>query len=97
MTVVRGVFIRFMTLYAALFSGFGFASPFLPAFLAERGLGPEELGLVLGAATALRLMCGPVAGRVRIAFRPIERNFPFAPFWPQLPRSCTWQPMSFGQ
>src|SRR6266511_1943974 len=69
MTVVRGVFIRFMTLYAALFSGFGFASPFLPAFLAERGLGPEELGLVLGAATALRLMCGPVAGRVADRFQ----------------------------
>ncbi|TMK13622.1 MAG: MFS transporter [Alphaproteobacteria bacterium] len=41
--------------YAALFSAFGFASPFLPAFLAGRGLGPEELGFVLGAATALRL------------------------------------------
>ena len=69
MTVVRGVFIRFMTLYAALFSGFGFASPFLPAFLAERGLGPEELGLVLGAATALRLICGPVAGRLADRFQ----------------------------
>ena len=63
------MFIRFMTLYAALFSGFGFASPFLPAFLAERGLGPEELGLVLGAATALRLVCGPVAGRVADRFQ----------------------------
>ena len=63
------MFIRFMTLYAALFSGFGFASPFLPAFLAERGLGPEELGLVLGAATALQLMCGPVAGRVADRFQ----------------------------
>ena len=42
--------------YAALFSAFGFASPFLPAFLAGRGLGPEELGFVLGAATALRLI-----------------------------------------
>ncbi len=63
------MFIRFMTLYAALFSGFGFASPFLPAFLAERGLGPEELGLVLGAATALQLVCGPVAGRVADRFQ----------------------------
>jgi PPP family 3-phenylpropionic acid transporter len=53
-----------MTLYAALFSAFGFASPFLPAFLAGRGLGPEELGFVLGAATALRLICGPIAGRL---------------------------------
>jgi PPP family 3-phenylpropionic acid transporter len=64
MTVERGALLRFMTLYAALFSAFGFASPFLPAFLAERGLSPEELGFVLGASTALRLVCGPVAGHL---------------------------------
>jgi MFS transporter, PPP family, 3-phenylpropionic acid transporter len=64
MTVERDALIRFMTLYAALFSAFGFASPFLPAFLVGRGLGPEELGLVLGAATALRLVFGPIAGRL---------------------------------
>jgi MFS transporter, PPP family, 3-phenylpropionic acid transporter len=64
MTVERGALLRFMTLYAALFSAFGFASPFLPAFLAERGLGPEELGFVLGASTALQLVCGPIAGRL---------------------------------
>jgi MFS transporter, PPP family, 3-phenylpropionic acid transporter len=51
-------------LYSALFSAFGFASPFLPAFLVGRGLGPEEVELVLGAATALRLVCGPIAGRL---------------------------------
>jgi hypothetical protein len=27
----------------------------------------------------------------------IGRFFAFAPFWPQAPRSCTWQPMSFGR
>src|SRR6266550_5808680 len=64
MTVERGVLLRFMALYAALFSAFGCASPFLPAFLAERGLRPEELGLVLGGATAIRLVCGPIAGRI---------------------------------
>jgi PPP family 3-phenylpropionic acid transporter len=53
-----------MALYAALFSAFGFASPFLPAFLAGRGLGFEDLGFVLGTATALRLVCGPFAGRL---------------------------------
>jgi MFS transporter, PPP family, 3-phenylpropionic acid transporter len=64
----RGSFVRFIALYAALFSAFGFASPFLPAFLAERGLAPEQLGLVLGAATALRLVCGPLAGRLADRF-----------------------------
>src|SRR5215471_17894994 len=53
MAVDRRALLRFMTLYVALFSAFGFASPFLPAFLAGRGLGPEELGFVLSAATAL--------------------------------------------
>jgi PPP family 3-phenylpropionic acid transporter len=57
-----------MMLYSALFSAFGLASPFLPAFLAGRGLGPEEIGLVLGAATALRLVCGPIAGRLADRF-----------------------------
>jgi PPP family 3-phenylpropionic acid transporter len=64
MTAEHGALLRFMSLYAALFSAFGLASPFLPAFLAGRGLGPEELGFVLGAATALRLISGPIAGRV---------------------------------
>jgi PPP family 3-phenylpropionic acid transporter len=64
MIVERRALLRFMALYAALFSAFGFSSPFLPAFLAARGLGAEQLGLVLGAATALRLVSGPLAGRV---------------------------------
>jgi MFS transporter, PPP family, 3-phenylpropionic acid transporter len=69
MTVERGTLVRFMALYATLFSSFGFASPFLPAFLAGRGIGPEELGFVLGAATALRLACGPIAGRMADRFQ----------------------------
>jgi MFS transporter, PPP family, 3-phenylpropionic acid transporter len=64
----RGSLVRFIALYAALFSAFGFSSPFLPAFLAERGLASEQLGLLLGAATALRLACGPLAGRLADRF-----------------------------
>jgi PPP family 3-phenylpropionic acid transporter len=63
MTMRQGPLIRFAILYAVLFAAFGFASPFLPAFLAARGLAPEDLGIVLGAATAVRLISGPVAGR----------------------------------
>src|SRR6266446_5632475 len=69
MALERPMLLRFMILYAALFSTFGFASPFLPAFLAGRGLEPEELGFVLGAATALRLVCGPIAGRLADRFQ----------------------------
>jgi hypothetical protein len=41
------ILLRFVVLYYALFSAFGAASPFLPAFLAGRGLGAEELGVVV--------------------------------------------------
>lgn len=55
---------RFILLYGALYSAFGVASPFLPAFLESRGLPPEEIGLVLAAGTAIRLLASPVAGRI---------------------------------
>jgi MFS transporter, PPP family, 3-phenylpropionic acid transporter len=75
MAVERPVLLRFMLLYGALFSAFGCASPFLPAFLAERGLGPEELGLVLGGATAMRLVCGPIAGRIADRLQAFRAEF----------------------
>lgn len=55
---------RFLFLYAAMYAAFGVASPFLPAFVSERGLPAEQLGLVLGAGTAVRLLSSPLAGRV---------------------------------
>src|SRR5262245_19783608 len=55
---------RFVLLYAAMYAAFGVASPFLPAFLNTRGLAPEQLGLVLGAGTAVRLLTSPLAGRI---------------------------------
>jgi PPP family 3-phenylpropionic acid transporter len=64
MTFQHGALTRFVLLYAGLFSAFGLVSPFLPAFLASRGLAPEHLGLVLGAGTAVRLVFGPFAGRL---------------------------------
>jgi PPP family 3-phenylpropionic acid transporter len=68
MTIRRGTLPGFIILYAVLFSAFGFFSPFLPAFLVERGLEPEQLGFVLAAATAVRLVSGPVAGRLADRF-----------------------------
>ena len=67
--VERRALLRFILLYAVLFSAFGSSSPFLPAFLAGRGLGADELGFVLGAATAVRLVCGPIAGRFADRFQ----------------------------
>jgi MFS transporter, PPP family, 3-phenylpropionic acid transporter len=55
---------RFILLYAAMYAAFGVASPFLPGFISARGLPPEQLGLVLGAGTAVRLLTAPLAGRI---------------------------------
>lgn len=55
---------RFLILYAAMFSAFGVASPFLPALLQEDGLGPGSIGVVLAAGTAIRLLAGPLGGRI---------------------------------
>jgi MFS transporter, PPP family, 3-phenylpropionic acid transporter len=63
-TVMRSALPRFLALYTTLFAAFGVASPFFAAFLAERGLRPEAIGLVLAAGTAVRLVAGPAGGRV---------------------------------
>lgn len=47
-----------------MYAAYGVASPFLPAFLNERGIAPEQLGLVLAAGTAIRLVAAPLAGRI---------------------------------
>jgi MFS family permease len=55
---------KFVLLYALMYAAFGVASPFLPAFVSARGLSPEQLGLALGAGTAVRLLTAPLAGRI---------------------------------
>lgn len=55
---------RFVVLYAAMYAAYGVASPFMPSLLASRGMSADEIGLALGAATAIRLVSAPLAGRV---------------------------------
>jgi PPP family 3-phenylpropionic acid transporter len=55
---------RFVALYALMYAAFGVSSPFMPAFFQARGLSPEQLGIVFSAGTAIRLVAGPVAGRL---------------------------------
>ncbi|GIX09510.1 MFS transporter [Elioraea sp.] len=50
--------------YAALFAGPGISLPFLPVFLAARGLDPGFLGATLGASQAARLVSAPLGGRL---------------------------------
>src|SRR3954469_5983148 len=51
-------------LYAALYSAFGFASPFMPRLFESRGLTQQEIGTVLAAGLLMRLAFGPVIGRL---------------------------------
>jgi MFS transporter, PPP family, 3-phenylpropionic acid transporter len=55
---------RFVTLYALMYAAFGVSSPFLPAFFAARGLSPMQIGILFAAGTAVRLVSGPLVGRI---------------------------------
>ncbi|WP_372618490.1 MFS transporter [Falsiroseomonas sp.] len=55
---------RHALLYAAQFFAFGVILPFLPAVLAGRGLDPAEVAAVLAAGSAVRLVAGPLGGRL---------------------------------
>jgi MFS transporter, PPP family, 3-phenylpropionic acid transporter len=55
---------RFVVLYALMYAAFGASSPFLPAFFQEQGLKPEQLGILFGLGTAIRLVSGPLCGRL---------------------------------
>ena len=57
-------FAAFALLFAAMYAAFGVASPFWPLFFESRGLLPEQLGLLLAAGTIVRLLVGPLAGRI---------------------------------
>jgi PPP family 3-phenylpropionic acid transporter len=53
---------EFVAVYGLLYAAFGVQSPFLPALLREQGLHPEEIGIVLAASTAIRVLAGPTIG-----------------------------------
>jgi MFS transporter, PPP family, 3-phenylpropionic acid transporter len=55
---------RHALLYATQFFAFGVVLPFLPAVLAARGLDPAEIAVVLAVGSAVRLVAGPLGGRL---------------------------------
>jgi len=55
---------RFLALYGSLFAAFGVAAPFLPGLLQQDGLGSGAIGVVLASGTAIRLLSGPLGGRL---------------------------------
>ena len=63
---------RFTLLFSSLYVAFGVASPFLPAFLYSRGLTAEQVGLALSLAMTVRLISGPIAGRIADRLRALR-------------------------
>jgi PPP family 3-phenylpropionic acid transporter len=57
-------FRSFILLYVLMYAAFGVASPFWPRFFETRGMSPEQIGLLLGLGTIVRLIAGPIAARV---------------------------------
>ena len=47
-----------------MYAAFGVSSPFMPAFFERRGLAPKQLGILFAAGTAIRLVSGPLVGRL---------------------------------
>ncbi|MCI0753967.1 MFS transporter [Teichococcus vastitatis] len=55
---------RHRALIGAVFAAIGASQPFLPAYLLERGLAPGEVSLVLALGAAIRILAGPLGGRL---------------------------------
>jgi len=53
---------RVALFFAALFVAAAINTAFLPLWFADRGIGPGAIGQILGAASLLRVLTGPVWG-----------------------------------
>ncbi|MFC7608740.1 MFS transporter [Teichococcus aestuarii] len=62
-SALRFPVLRHVLLLSAIFAAIGVTQPFLPAFLAARGLSPGEIALALALGSLARLLAGPAAGR----------------------------------
>src|SRR5262245_40604715 len=66
---------RFVVLYAFMYAAFGVSSPFMPAFFEHRGLAAGQIGTLFGAGTAVRLISGPLVGRLADATQALRAVF----------------------
>lgn len=55
---------RFALLFAAQFAAVGVMLPFIPPLMAARGLGAAEVAAILALGGAVRLLSGPLGGRL---------------------------------
>ena len=54
---------RMTVFYAALFASIGIQMPFLPLWLAAKGLDQQTIGLLFASAALMRMLAIPVATR----------------------------------
>jgi len=64
--------VRAALLYASIFLTIGVQTPFLPLWLAAKGLDPQTIGVALAAATAARVTMAPVGGRLTDQFGSLQ-------------------------
>ncbi|WP_439817774.1 MFS transporter [Zavarzinia sp. CC-PAN008] len=101
----RGVFWRMAAVYAFAFSQMGVFVPYWPLWLADRGLGADELSLVIAAGMVVRTVVTPAWGRLAdargerrrllmllywLAFGSVLLFVPAHGFWPLLAASLAW-------
>src|SRR5437763_3227747 len=60
----EGFALRLAAFYAALFVALGVQLPFLPVWLAAKGLDAREIGIVLAIPMVVRVLAIPVAARM---------------------------------
>jgi len=63
----------FILLYVLMYAAFGVASPFWPRFFETRGMSAQQIGLLLGLGTIVRLIAGPVAARIADRLQQLRR------------------------
>ena len=87
----------FFLLFALLYAAFGAASPFLPALMESKVVTAEQIGLMFGAATAIRLISAPLAGRIADQTHAVRATLEFAASPPPWRRLLIWGPRASGR
>src|SRR5436305_9922901 len=65
--------LRLGLFYGAFFAYLGLAMPFVPAWLAAKGLDAREIGIVLAAPMVVRVIAVPLATRLADRFGMLQR------------------------
>ena len=72
--------LRLASFYGAFFVYLGLSMPFIPAWLAAKGLDPREIGIVLAAPMVVRVIAVPLATRLADRFGMLQRALIAASF-----------------